>query len=328
MRTQAIGRAGLSCAVICIFGGAVAAFGQSNLQFTGIQVLTNKEVALTLGLSNAPFYRIETSSNLAPWQALVTLPGSGTSLAHTDSAAPYLNHRLYRAELLNDTNTLSGDHLTTSDGDVVFHPIRHATFVMTWQGKTIYNDPTNAAAPFPGLPKADLILVTHVHTDHFNGQTLDAVRGPNCVIVTSQNVYNSMSTALRGITKVLGYGGTTNVTGINIEAVPAYNPVYHPYGTGNGYVLTTGGKRIYIAGDTGDVTEMRTLSNIDVAFIPMNLPYTMSTSNAAAIVRDFLPKVVYPYHFKNQDQTLADLNDFKRRVGQDLGIEVRLRKWY
>ena len=109
--------------------------------------------------------------------------------------------------------------------------------------------------------------------------------------------------------------------------MPAYNS-NHPLGTGNGYVLTIGGKRIYMSGDTGDITEMRLLPNIDVAFVCMNVPFTMNITNAASAVRDFRPKVIYPYHYKNQDGTFADLNEFKRRVAQDLGIEVRLRKWY
>ena len=136
-----------------------------------------------------------------------------------------------------------------------------------------------------------------------------------------------MTASLRAITAVLGYGASTNVMGLQVQAVPAYNS-NHPFGTGNGYVLTIGGRRIYIAGDTGDIPEMRTLSNIDVAFLPMNIPYTMPVSNAAAIVRDFRPRVVYPYHFRNQDGTFANLNDFKQRLGQDLAIEARLRKWY
>jgi len=196
---------------------------------------------------------------------------------------------------------LTGDHLTTSNGEVILHPMNHATFLINWQGKTIYSDPTNGAAAFPGLPKADLMLVTHAHGDHFNAQTLEALRGPGCVIITSQNVYSqsSMTSALRAITTVLGYGGATNVMGLQVQAVPAYNS-YHPTNTGNGYVVTIAGKRIYIAGDTGDVAEMRSLSNIDVAFVPMNIPFTMAVSNAANIVRDFRPKIVYPYHFRTR----------------------------
>ena len=136
-----------------------------------------------------------------------------------------------------------------------------------------------------------------------------------------------MTVALRSITTVLGYGAATNVMGIQVQAVPAYNS-YHPTGTGNGYIITIGGKRTYIAGDTGDIPEMRSLSSIDVAFVPMNIPFTMVVSNAANIVRDFRPKILYPYHFRNQDGTFANLADFKQRLGQDLGIEVRLRKWY
>ena len=308
---------------------ALSTSGQTNFQFSNVRLLTNRELALTLTSSNAPFVRVDSSADLSAWQGLVTVPASNGSLSVTDTAAPYLSQRIYRAQQLTNVGTITGDHLATTNGEIVLHPISHATFLIGWQGKAIYNDPTNGAAAFPGLPKADLILVTHAHTDHFNAATLEALRGPGCVIITSQTVYSqgSMTTALRAITAVLGYGASTNVMGLQVQAVPAYNS-YHPINTGNGYVLTIGEKRIYIAGDTGDIPEMRSLSNIDIAFLPMNVPYTMPVSNAAAIVRDFRPRVVYPYHFRNQDGTFANLNDFKQRLGQDLGIEARLRKWY
>jgi len=299
-----------------------------DLRFSRIAPLTNKEIALTITGSNGPTYRIEATTNFATWAPLVTLPGAASSASHTDSAAPYLALRSYRA-LQNPTNTLTGDHLVTTNGDVIIHPLNHATFVMSWNGKMIYNDPVGTAS-YTGLPKADLILVSHVHTDHFNDGTLGTVRGATAVILAPQAVYNSMTAAQKAVTTVLTNGAVTNLMGITVEAVPAYNPTlsYHPRGTGNGYVLTIGGKRLYMSGDTEDIPEMRVLPNIDVAFVCINLPYTMSVPNAAVIVRQFQPRVVYPYHYRNSDNSLSDLNDFKRRVGQDLGIEVRLRKWY
>ena len=130
---------------------------------------------------------------------------------------------------------------------------------------------------------------------------------------------------------VLTNGAGTNVLGIQIDAVPAYNAsgtIYHTKGVGNGYVLTMGGKRIYMSGDTGDIPETRALQNIDVAFLCANIPYTMTINEAAAVTRAFIPKIVYPYHFRNDNGTFANLNSFKNLVGTDLGIEVRIRKWY
>src|SRR5207237_1904748 len=108
------------------------------------------------------------------------------------------------------SNIFTGDHLVTTNGDVVIHPLVHASFVMSWNGKTVYSDPTNGAAAFPGLPRADLILVTHSHADHFNTATLEAVRGSNAIIIAPQTVYNSLTTAQKAIAIVLGYGGSTN----------------------------------------------------------------------------------------------------------------------
>ena len=126
---------------------------------------------------------------------------------------------------------------------------------------------------------------------------------------------------------VLGYGASTNSLGLTVQAVPAYNS-YHPLGFGNGYVLTMGGKRIYISGDTGNVPEIHTLSAIDVAFLCMNQPYTMTVTDATNAISLFQPKVVYPYHFRDQSGTMTNAASFKQQLSASLGIEVRLRKWY
>ena len=294
-------------------------------QFTGIERLTNWEILLKMSAPAGLNYRIDASTNLPQWSGLVTLQSTGVN-QHADSAAPYLSQRFYRAAQLDGPGVFTGDHLATQNGDVVIHPINHASFVMSWNGTTIYNDPVGASTRYDGLPRANLILITHGHTDHFNTTTLNSVTGATCVIIAPQAVTNSMGAPLRALTTVLTNGASATVMGIGIEAVPAYNS-NHPLGTGNGYVLTLGGKRIYIAGDTGDIAEMRALPNIDVAFVPMNLPYTMSVSSAASAVRAFRPKVVYPYHYVPSTPP-SDVNLFKSLVGADLGIEVRLRKWY
>jgi L-ascorbate metabolism protein UlaG (beta-lactamase superfamily) len=232
---------------------------------------------------------------------------------------------------------LSGDQIATDKGVLVIHPIHHATFVMQWNGKTVYVDPVGGAKPFADLPKPDLVLVTHIHFDHFDPATLEAVvpAGSQPVIVAPRTVAEKIPEALRGKTKVkvLANGEKTEAAGIAVEAVPAYNVTagkekFHPKGRDNGYVLTIGGKRVYIAGDTEDTAEMRALKGIDIAFLPMNLPYTMSVAKAADSIRQFKPKVVYPYHYRSGDKTKADLEELKRLVGTDSGVEIRVRDWY
>jgi L-ascorbate metabolism protein UlaG (beta-lactamase superfamily) len=183
------------------------------------------------------------------------------------------------------------------------------------------------ATPYQSLAKADLILVSHDHSDHRDNTTLDAVRGTNVRIIAPQAVFDLMTLTLRTLTTVLANGGSTSVMGLTVDAIPAYNS-YHPQGRGNGYVVTIGGKRIYMSGDTGDIAEMRALQNIDVAFVCMNVPFTMSITQASSAVRAFRPRVIYPYHFRNQDNSFADLNAFRQQVGRDQGIEVRVRTWY
>ncbi|MEW6160967.1 MAG: MBL fold metallo-hydrolase, partial [Verrucomicrobiota bacterium] len=247
------------------------------------------------------------------------------SIQHTDSAGPYVTSRFYRAEQLSGSDSVAGDHLVTNDGDIILHPINHGTLVMQWRTHMIYVDPTGGTTPYRSLPRAHVVLLTHGHGDHFDQNTINGIKDTTAVILAPRAVQQVMTVTLRNITTVMTNGASTNVLGIGIEAVPAYNLTTsnHPKGVGNGYVLTIGGKRIYIAGDTEDIPEMRALRDIDAAFVCMNLPYTMSVDKAASAVRQFRPKVVYPYHYSG-----SDVNRFKRLVGTDLGIEVRLRKWY
>jgi len=295
-------------------------------EFTQIRRLTGDEIGLTLAAPQGAGIRVEAATNLAAWSGLAALQaGAATSLQYTDSAAPYLPSRYYRAQLA-DSNIVAGDILPTADGDVVIRPLFHATFVMAWRDTMIYVDPDNGIS-YAGLPKADLILVTHSHGDHLDVATIDAVRKTNTVILAPNDVYTRLSTAQRSLTGVLANGQSTNVMGLTVEAVPAYN-ANHSLGLGNGYVLTIGGKRIYVAGDTGDTPEMRQLPNIDVAFLPMNQPYTMTVSAATNAVTGFKPKVVYPYHYRDQSGTMTSAAQFKQRLDPGLGIEVRLRKWY
>lgn len=226
---------------------------------------------------------------------------------------------------------LPGDRIATDNGNLVVHPVSHATFVMQWNGKTIYVDPVGGTKPFADLPKPDLVLVTY---HHFDPKTLEAVlpAGGQAIIVATRTVAEKMPEAFRGMVRILTNGEKTEAIGIQIEAVPAYNlpgkEKFHPKGRDNGYVLTLGGKRVYVAGDTEDTPEMRALRGIYVAFLPMNLPYTMSVEKAAEAIRQFRPKIVYPYHFRSQDGTKADFGQLKKLVGDELGVEIRVREWY
>jgi L-ascorbate metabolism protein UlaG (beta-lactamase superfamily) len=229
----------------------------------------------------------------------------------------------------HSADAIEGDHVATSDGDLIIHPLNHATFVMGWKEKTIYVDPVGSGKRFDGFPKPDLILVTDIHGDHLSPETLEAVADAKTTVVAPSAVAEKLPEKLRKQTTVLANGETKkSVTGVSIEAVPMYNLTadrlkYHNKGRGNGYVLTMGGKRVYISGDTEDIPEMRALQNIDVAFVCMNLPYTMTEEQAASAVRAFKPKIVYPYHYRD-----SDVEKFKKLVGEGSGIEVRLRDWY
>jgi L-ascorbate metabolism protein UlaG (beta-lactamase superfamily) len=311
----------LAAAFFLLSVGREAAFGQLN--FTSQpDLLTNREARVRLTVPAGTAARVDVSTNALDWSGFLTI-GAG-SLTHTDSFAPYAPIRYYRAEQLA-AGAVTGDHIPTANGDIVIHPVTHASFVMTWNGVTIYNDPDTGA--YAGLPKADLILISHDHSDHWDNTVIANNKNTPVTIITPRAVTNLLTATLRPSCIVLANGATTNVLGIQIEAVPAYNS-NHPVGAGNGYVLTMGGKRLYMAGDTGDIPETRALQNIDAAFLCMNVPFTMSVTQAAAVTRAFAPKIVYPYHFRNQDGTMANLTQFKNLVGTDLGIEVRIRKWY
>ena len=229
---------------------------------------------------------------------------------------------------LASAQEVSGDTVATADGDLVIQPLSHATFAMSWNGQTIYVDPVGGGGVFDGLPSPDLILVTDVHGDHMEADTLSAVAGSDTRIVAPQAVADQLPDDLSGRIEVLSNGEETEVLGIGLEAVPMYNLTeerldYHEKGRGNGYVVTFADTRVYIAGDTEDIPEMRALEDIDVAFVPFNLPYTMTEEQAADAVREFAPGIVYPYHYRGSAvEKFADL------VGEDSGVEVRLGEWY
>lgn len=218
----------------------------------------------------------------------------------------------------------AADTLTTSAGKVSITPVKHGTVLLDIAGKAWYVDPWSNA-DLSNLPKADVILITDVHGDHMDPEAIAKIRKPSTVIVAPKAVAATVTEA-----KALSNGDSMTIEGVEIEAIPMYNlkrgpepgKLFHEKGRGNGYVLTVGGRRIYFSGDTEAVAEMRALEDIDVAFVCMNLPYTMPPDEAAAGVKDFQPKVVYPYHHRG-----SDLAVFESALEGE-PIEVRLREWY
>lgn len=212
----------------------------------------------------------------------------------------------------------------TFAGPVKITPLYHASTLIEAGGKTIYIDPAKPAK-LAGLPKADLILISHIHGDHMDPESIKEISKPGTEIFAPASVVATVTSA-----KAMANGEMKSWEGWTFEAVPAYNlkrgpapgQLFHPKGRDNGYVLSYGGKRFYFSADTEGTPEMRELKNIDVAFVCMNLPYTMPPDEAADTVKAFHPKIVIPYHYKG-----SDLNVFKAGLA-GTGIEVRLLDWY
>ncbi len=222
------------------------------------------------------------------------------------------------------TTSFERDTIKTSEGNVEITFIGHGSLMLTWNGKTIDIDPYSKLANYKKLPKADLILITHHHGDHFDPAAIEEIRTDSTVLIYTAKCAETMKGG-----KVMKNGDVQSIRGVKIEAVPAYNLVhmrpdgspFHPKGEGNGYVLTIGTTRIYIAGDTENIPEMKSLKGIDVAFLPMNLPYTMTPEMVADAAKAFKPKILYPYHYGETDPNvlLGLMKDVK-------GVEVRIRK--
>jgi L-ascorbate metabolism protein UlaG (beta-lactamase superfamily) len=240
-------------------------------------------------------------------------------------------------ETVSDASTYpTSDRIAAEQGDIVVRPIGHASIVFQYGNTTVYVDPVGGQKTYRGLPKPDLVLVTHAHFDHLDVATLEAVvpAEGKVPLVATKEVAGELAGKVPGArVVVLANGEKTEAAGVAVEAVPAYNTTparaqFHPKGRDNGYVFRLGGQTFYTAGDTEDTPEMRALKGVDVAFLPMNKPYTMDIQQAADAVRRFRPKVVYPYHFRNGDATKADLEAFRRAVGDDVGVDVRPLHWY
>ena len=219
---------------------------------------------------------------------------------------------------------LEKDTIETSAGDLEITFIGHGTLMFTFGGKVIQIDPWSKLADYSKMPKADIILLTHEHRDHLDLKALEIVRAEKSLLVLTETCANRVKGGI-----VMKNGDIKTVGGLKIEAMPAYNLAhmrsegvpYHPKGIGNGYVIAFGDKRVYVAGDTENTPEMKGLTEIDIAFLPMNLPYTMTPEMVADAVRVFKPKILYPYHYGDTDTSeivnlLKDMNE----------IDIRIRK--
>ena len=235
--------------------------------------------------------------------------------------------------LLITSFVFAQDIIKTKSGNLEITPVLHGTLVLEYNGTTIYVDPYGGASVFEGLNVPDIILITDIHGDHHNQKTLDSLNVGNATFVVPQAVADKLPGGWTSQTTVIGNDETKSIKNISITALPMYNlpetdDSRHPKGRGNGYVLTFSDKRIYISGDTEDIPEMRSLKNIDVAFVCMNMPYTMNVEQAADAVAEFKPAIVYPYHYRGRPD-MSDTEQFKMLIEKAASnVEVRLRNWY
>jgi len=231
---------------------------------------------------------------------------------------------LLMTALVSAQSPFETDLIKTSGGDLKITFIGHGTLMFTYAGKVIHVDPYGKLADFSKLPKADLILLTHEHPDHLDLEALGKVRTDKTKLILTEICGQKVKGG-----EVMKNGDVKVVDGLKVEAVPAYNLVhkrdtgqpFHPKGNGNGYVITFGDKKVYVAGDTENVPEMKALTSIDVAFLPMNLPYTMTPEMVADAAKAFKPKILYPYHTGETD--LSKLTALLKGVPD---MDVRLRK--
>lgn len=225
------------------------------------------------------------------------------------------------------------DFIKTSKGSIIVQPVLHSSLILKWNQNIIYIDPYKELDIYKEYSKPSLILITDIHGDHLNIKTLESLIDDKTIIVAPIAVKEKLTDALQLQTIVINNGDIKNIMGASIEAIPMYNlpendQSRHVKGRGNGYVLKLDNKRIYIAGDTSDIPEMRMLKKIDIAFVCMNLPFTMDYETAADAVLEFKPEIIYPYHFRGRDG-FSDVEAFKALVYKtNPNIEVRLRIWY
>lgn len=235
------------------------------------------------------------------------------------------------------------ENMVIAPGQISVFPISHASMILDWDGTKIYIDPVDEAKAniFAGKPVPDIILLTDIHGDHFDVDALGKITKDQTIIIAPKSVADMLPNTIPGTLLLMNNGEKTNgktkekmnLRDFSVEAIPMYNlpesaTSFHVKGRGNGYVVEKDGKRIYISGDSAGIPEMRNLQNIDMAFVAMNLPYTMGVEEAAEAVLAFKPKKVYPYHYRTKDG-FSDVAKFKELVNKgDSGIEVILLEWY
>lgn len=220
------------------------------------------------------------------------------------------------------------DTEATATDELVIQPINHASLVLRFGGLAIYSDPVGPAQRYDGLPRPDLILLTHEHNDHCDPATIDQLLREDTRILGARAAIARLGEDATKQAEVIAQGELRDVKGITVQAIPAHNLSpdrlkFHPKGVGNGYVLTLGGKRIYISGDTEDHEDMLALRDIDIAFLPMN-KFTMTGAQAASAAKSFRPRIVYPFHYLHGEEHLA----FTEAMRDSEGIEIRMRDWY
>lgn len=236
--------------------------------------------------------------------------------------------------LLATSKGVYAQTLAQTIGDIKIQPLMHSSMHITWNKINILSDPYKNETYYKALASPQIILITDIHGDHLNLESLKNINTDQTQIIAPQAVADILKENGYTNIQVLNNGDSKTIDGIKIEAIPMYNlpedrESRHTKGRGNGYVLTLGGKRIYISGDTEDIQEMRQLKNIDIAFVCMNLPYTMAIDAAASAVLDFNPAIVFPFHYRGGGGKFSNVTKFKELVidGNDQ-IEVRLVDWY
>ena len=237
---------------------------------------------------------------------------------------PFINYAVQEGSA---TEVFEKDTIPTSEGDLEITFIGHATLMFRYKNKIIHVDPVTAEADYTTMPKADMVLLTHHHYDHLDMSAIRPITKDDTQFVLTELCVMDAKDLKN--THVMKNGDKTVVDGLHIEAIPAYNikhmrspgHPFHPKGEGNGYIVTFGDKRVYIAADTENTAEMKALKNIDIAFLPMNLPYTMTPEMVADATKSFRPKILYPYHTGE-----TDTSEIIALLKNEKNIEIRIRR--
>ena len=315
------------CLSFALITTAIGAQEVTPTRIDSVDPLTEGRIRLRITAPRNHDYQVQFSQDLITWQTVSTTGNRrGNFIYESDDSKP--THQFYRVVQLTEPAPLTGDHIPTGIGDLIVHPVNHGSFVMWWNSLSLYVDPVGGGSLYQAFQAPDFVFITHPHGDHFDVGTLRSIVTESTKIIAPEVVVAQLPSSLREQAITLHNGDLLESEGIGIESVPAYNLSagrlnFHPKGIGNSYLLAIDDRRIYFSGDTEDIPEMRALKNIDVAFLCMNLPFTMTEDQAADATLEFKPKIVYPYHHRG-----SDTKKFKSTVAQDPSIQVRLRNWY